>query len=324
MPTSASAAIAGSRRHARASGHRRHRQRVVRPRRPHARRRLLGIRRDEHDDARRRAAGRARSRRACRAPHAPCSKHRVELAPVDAGHRHVDDARRSAIRSTCRSKRRSRCSSPPTKPRSRCQGVRFVQLRRCSCCARSRRCVTSEGTNVTQTFIRVGPTFYGDGDRRHGDFQIYEEELAPRGQGWEYVESLDMPGNAERWASIAAEKLTAKSVEAGQYDLILDPTNLWLTIHESIGHPDRARSRDRRGGQLRRHELRRAAGEDDRPAAVRPGVHEHPGRPHAGRLALARGVGRRGRAGRPVADHREGHLQGLPDDARAGGADSAR
>ncbi len=46
-----------------------------------------------------------------------------------------------------------------------------------------------------------------------------------------------MPGNAERWASIAAEKLAAKSVEAGQYDLILDPTNLWLTIHESIGHP---------------------------------------------------------------------------------------
>ena len=46
-----------------------------------------------------------------------------------------------------------------------------------------------------------------------------------------------MPGNAERWASIAAEKLTAKTVEPGQYDLILDPTNLWLTIHESIGHP---------------------------------------------------------------------------------------
>jgi TldD protein len=54
--------------------------------------------------------------------------------------------------------------------------------------------------------------------------------------GWEYVESLNMPGNAERWATHAAEKLTAKSVEAGSYDLILEPTNLWLTIHESIGH----------------------------------------------------------------------------------------
>ena len=96
--------------------------------------------------------------------------------------------------------------------------------------------VTSEGTNITQTTIRVGPQFAATAIGA-GDFQIYEEELAPRGQGWEYVESLDMPGNAERWASIAAEKLSAKSVEAGQYDLILDPTNLWLTIHESIGHP---------------------------------------------------------------------------------------
>jgi len=96
--------------------------------------------------------------------------------------------------------------------------------------------VTSEGTNVTQTFIRVGPYFSATATAP-GDFQTYEHETAPRGQGWEYVESLDIPGNAERWASIAAERLTAKSVEAGQYDLILDPTNLWLTIHESIGHP---------------------------------------------------------------------------------------
>jgi TldD protein len=96
--------------------------------------------------------------------------------------------------------------------------------------------LTSEGTNVTQTVIRVGPSFSATATAP-GDFQTYEEELAPRGQGWEYVESLDMPGNAERWAAIAAEKLTAKSVEAGEYDLILEPTNLWLTIHESIGHP---------------------------------------------------------------------------------------
>jgi TldD protein len=96
--------------------------------------------------------------------------------------------------------------------------------------------VTSEGTNVTQTFFRVGPSFSATAIAT-GDFQTYEEELAPRGQGWEYVESLNLRGNAERWASIAAEKLSAKSVEAGQYDLILDPTNLWLTIHESIGHP---------------------------------------------------------------------------------------
>ncbi|MGH9240116.1 MAG: TldD/PmbA family protein [Vicinamibacterales bacterium] len=115
------------------------------------------------------------------------------------------------------------------------KGVRFVnsslqQLREI------KTLVTSEGTNVTQTFIRVGPSFSATavGD---GDFQSYEEELAPRGMGWEYVESLAMPVNAERWASLAVEKLKAKSVEPGPWDLILEPTNLWLTIHESIGHP---------------------------------------------------------------------------------------
>jgi TldD protein len=96
--------------------------------------------------------------------------------------------------------------------------------------------VTSEGTNVTQTIIRVGPEFAATAIGS-GDFQVYEQELAPRGEGWEYIESLDMPGNAEKWASLAAEKLTARSIDTGEYDLILEPTNLWLTIHESIGHP---------------------------------------------------------------------------------------
>jgi TldD protein len=95
--------------------------------------------------------------------------------------------------------------------------------------------VTSEGTNVTQTFIRVGPSFSATAVG-NGDFQSFAEALAPRGEGWDYVESLDMPGNAERWASMAVEKLAAKSVDAGTYDLILEPSNLWLTIHESIGH----------------------------------------------------------------------------------------
>ena len=30
--------------------------------------------------------------------------------------------------------------------------------------------------------------------------------------------------------------MAAPSVEAGAYDLVIDPTNLWLTIHESVGH----------------------------------------------------------------------------------------
>jgi TldD protein len=43
--------------------------------------------------------------------------------------------------------------------------------------------------------------------------------------------------DAKFGAAQAGEKLTAKSVEPGKYDLILDPSHLWLTIHESAGHP---------------------------------------------------------------------------------------
>jgi TldD protein len=96
--------------------------------------------------------------------------------------------------------------------------------------------VNSEGTETTQTFIRVGPSWQATATGK-GGFQAYSEELAPRSAGWEYITSLDMPGNAAKWASLAVEKLGAKTVEPGRYDLILDPTNLWLTIHESIGHP---------------------------------------------------------------------------------------
>ena len=114
-------------------------------------------------------------------------------------------------------------------------GVRFVtsglQLLR-----EIKTYVNSEGSETTQTFVRVGPSFSATAVGAQG-FQQYSEELAPRGQGWEYVLSLDMPGNAAKWAALAVEKVSAKSVEPGRYDLILDPTNLWLTIHESIGHP---------------------------------------------------------------------------------------
>ena len=95
---------------------------------------------------------------------------------------------------------------------------------------------TTDGTLVTQTFYRIAPQFSATAIG-NGDFQSYNEELAPRGAGWEYVTSLDMPTNGERWAALAAEKLGAKSVDVGRYDLVLDPRNLWLTIHESVGHP---------------------------------------------------------------------------------------
>eukprot|EP00456_Euglypha_rotunda_P042743 TRINITY_DN3337_c0_g2_i1.p1 TRINITY_DN3337_c0_g2~~TRINITY_DN3337_c0_g2_i1.p1 ORF type:complete len:280 (+),score=94.23 TRINITY_DN3337_c0_g2_i1:151-990(+) len=38
-------------------------------------------------------------------------------------------------------------------------------------------------------------------------------------------------------AKQARAKIKARSVKPGRYDLVLDPSHLWLTIHESVGHP---------------------------------------------------------------------------------------
>jgi len=46
-----------------------------------------------------------------------------------------------------------------------------------------------------------------------------------------------MPENVLRWAEEAAMKLSAARAQAGVWDLVLHPSHLWLTIHESIGHP---------------------------------------------------------------------------------------
>ena len=70
-----------------------------------------------------------------------------------------------------------------------------------------------------------------------GDFASRGSIADPAGRGWEYVVGLDLAGNAPRWAEEAVMKLRAPSVEAGTWDLVLHPSNLWLTIHESIGHP---------------------------------------------------------------------------------------
>ncbi|MFQ5631295.1 MAG: TldD/PmbA family protein, partial [bacterium] len=52
-----------------------------------------------------------------------------------------------------------------------------------------------------------------------------------------YRDRYDMIEDATAAAQQTKEMLTAKTVEPGKYDLVLDPTHLWLTIHESVGHP---------------------------------------------------------------------------------------
>jgi TldD protein len=70
------------------------------------------------------------------------------------------------------------------------------------------------------------------------DFQSRNStEIAPRGRGYEHVTSADLVAEAPRWSEEAVAKLSATPVQPGRYDLVLRPSHLWLTVHESIAHP---------------------------------------------------------------------------------------
>jgi TldD protein len=98
---------------------------------------------------------------------------------------------------------------------------------------------STEGAYVEQELVRLGPAYSVTAvDDKRGEFEsVWHTSSPPRQAGWEYIESLPLVADARRVAENAVEKLKAPSVDAGKRDLLLDPTNLWLTIHESIGHP---------------------------------------------------------------------------------------
>ncbi|CAB4721467.1 MAG: TldD/PmbA family protein [Actinobacteria bacterium] len=93
------------------------------------------------------------------------------------------------------------------------------------------------GTRTTQQRIRMMPGFEAMGAGAD-TFDSMSSIAPPVGRGWEYLTdgSYDWDTEIEQVPELLAEKLKAPSVEAGTYDLVIHPSNLWLTIHESIGH----------------------------------------------------------------------------------------
>jgi TldD protein len=98
---------------------------------------------------------------------------------------------------------------------------------------------STEGSYIEQTLYRSWPTMNITAVKPDfSDFQTRQStDVAPRGLGYEHVTGARLVENAGRWAEEAVAKLSAKPVEPGRYDLVLLPTHLWLTIHESIAHP---------------------------------------------------------------------------------------
>ncbi len=97
----------------------------------------------------------------------------------------------------------------------------------------------TSGTMTTQQRVRIHPAFTAVRvDRGAGSFDSMRTLAPPAGRGWEYLTGTGWDFDAEiaELPGLLAEHAKAPSVEPGAYDLVIDPTNLWLTIHESIGH----------------------------------------------------------------------------------------
>ena len=94
------------------------------------------------------------------------------------------------------------------------------------------------GTRTTQQRVRLQPHFEAMGsDDKTGVFDSMASIAPPVGRGWEYLtDGYDWDAELAEVPELLAEKLAAPSVEPGRYDLVIHPSNLWLTIHESIGH----------------------------------------------------------------------------------------
>jgi TldD protein len=97
------------------------------------------------------------------------------------------------------------------------------------------------GTRATQHRVRLQAQLEALALSDAG-FETMRTLAPPVGRGWEYLTGPVAEGNWDWDAELAripellAQKLRAPSVQAGTYDLVIDPSNLWLTIHESIGH----------------------------------------------------------------------------------------
>ncbi|CAN5835954.1 TldD/PmbA family protein [soil metagenome] len=118
------------------------------------------------------------------------------------------------------------------------QGARFVNSQMFFL-REEKSFASTEGTNTHQVLYRTFPRMTVTAVSADGsDFQTrVSTDVAPMGLGYEHVIRSDLSGNATRWAEEAVQKLSARSVDPGEYDLVLLPTHLWLTIHEAIAHP---------------------------------------------------------------------------------------
>ncbi|MEG2802682.1 TldD/PmbA family protein [Stenotrophomonas sp.] len=115
---------------------------------------------------------------------------------------------------------------------------------------------SSDGSFIDQDVHRIWLPFTATAiDKASGKFRTRAGLSSPMGMGYEFLDGdargkVALPGGLTAYrdsydpvedaiaaARHAREKLKAPSVKPGRYDLVLDPSNLFLTIHENVGHP---------------------------------------------------------------------------------------
>ncbi|QHS55483.1 TldD/PmbA family protein [Mucilaginibacter sp. 14171R-50] len=113
---------------------------------------------------------------------------------------------------------------------------------------------STDGSYIDQDIHRIYPNFtVTKRDVAQNAFETRRSLSSPMGMGYEYLipsasekvtgittrykKRYDMLEDIKYATKQAAEKISSKSVDPGKYDLVLDPSHLWLTIHESVGHP---------------------------------------------------------------------------------------
>ncbi len=93
-------------------------------------------------------------------------------------------------------------------------------------------------TTALQQRVRVHPEVTAVAVEPGGRFETMRTLAPPAGRGYEYLTPAgwDFAAELDELPELLAAKLAAPSVKPGRYDLVIDPSNLFLTIHESIGH----------------------------------------------------------------------------------------
>jgi TldD protein len=93
-------------------------------------------------------------------------------------------------------------------------------------------------TTALQQRVRVHPEVTAVAVESGGKFETMRTLAPPAGRGYEYLTGTgwNFPAELAELPELLTAKLAAPSIQAGRYDLVIDPSNLFLTIHESIGH----------------------------------------------------------------------------------------